>query len=76
MNTAGTLTATAWVLVAIAAAGVLALAHGLFSVRRLRRGVTEGPNADRPACGPRRWADGGPPPSAQLPPLAHPARQG
>lgn len=80
--TAAALTDTAWVLVALAAVAFVALVAELVrdrqhSVRRNRRGVTEGPNAaSAVACGPRHRADGVPPPSARQPSLSHLAHPG
>jgi hypothetical protein len=75
------LTDTAWVLVAVAVVAAVAVAaevvrDRLHSVRRNRRGVTEGPNAAAVACGPRRRAGGAPTPPARQPSLAHQAQPG
>jgi hypothetical protein len=82
--TAATLTSvtdTAWVLVAVAVVAATALVAEFVrdrqhSVRRNRRGVTEGPNAAAVACGPRRRAGGAPSPPARQPSLAHQAHPG
>jgi hypothetical protein len=76
------LTDTAWVLVALAAVAAVALVaefvrDRLHSVRRSRRGVTEGPNAaPAVAGGPRHRAGGAPTPPARQPSLAHQAHPG
>ena len=80
--TPGTLTDTAWVLLALAVVAAVALVAETIrdrqhSVRRNRRGVTEGPNAaSAVACGPRHRAGGTPSPPARQPYLAHQAPRG
>lgn len=80
--TATALTDTAWVLLALAVVATVALAAELVrdrqhSVRRNRRGVTEGPNAaSAVVCGPRHRAGGAPSPSARQPSLSHQAHPG
>jgi hypothetical protein len=75
--TPATLTDTAWVLVAVAVVAVTALVAEFVrdrqhSVRRSRRGATEGPNAaPAVAGGPRHRAGGAPTPPARQPSLAH-----